>query len=145
MFTYFYVFNDYGMKPSAILFIIMEPGYYPKDEDVYDANEPNFGNTNYGVEDKRDTLYWDTSSAAYMDVRLFYVFRNAGKWSKCRWNPDDEDIPKFWRHSKVSGGQICYTTEALHYAQGAYLITIVSSQWANNILCKTRTLSLSQH
>ena len=101
MFTYFYVLNDYGLKMSAVIFIIMEPGYYPKDEDVYDANEPNFGNSNYGIPDKRDTLYWDTSSAAYMDVRLFYVYRNAGKWAKCRWAPDDEDIPKFWRHSKV--------------------------------------------
>src|SRR5690606_16769803 len=40
MFTYFYVLNDYGMKPHGLVFIIQEQGYFPKDEDVYDANEP---------------------------------------------------------------------------------------------------------
>ena len=138
--------NDYGFKPHTLIFIITEPGYYPKETDVYDAHEPNFGNTNFGVEEKRDQLYWDSPLASYMDVRLFYVFKNATMWSKCRWDPHDESIPRFWRLSKVTeGNQICYTTEALHYAQGAYLICVVTSQWGNNIFCKTRTLSLSQH
>jgi sodium/potassium-transporting ATPase subunit alpha len=145
-FTYFYVMNDYGIKPHAVIGLIQEPGYYPKNEDVYHAHEPNFGNTNYGYADKYDMLFWDSPLVTYMDIRLFYTFRNASMWSKCRWDPQDDSIPHFWRFSKVTDGtQICYTTEALHYAQGAYFISVVASQWGNNLLCKTRTLSLSQH
>lgn len=132
------------MKPHTVVFIISEQGYYPEPSDTYDAFEPNWGNSNYGIEDKREPLFWDTPLNAYMDVRLFYVFKNAMSWSKCRWDPLSGEFPRFWTHSKVTNDtQICYTPEALHYAQGAYLVTIVVSQWGNNILCKTRTLSFS--
>jgi hypothetical protein len=38
-----------------------------------------------------------------MDVRLFYGDKPESRWSKCRWDPLDESIPKFWRISKFSG------------------------------------------
>lgn len=44
----------------------------------------------------------------------------------------------------MSGDQICYTTEALKYAQAAYLGCIVASQWACMLTSKVRTLSLAQ-
>lgn len=145
-FTYFYVLNDYGIKPHTVVTLVQAYGYFPKDDDTYDAFEPNWGNSNYGNPDEYDKLNWDTSLVSYMDIRLFYVFRGANHWAKCRWDPRDDSIPHFWRFSKVTHDtQICYTPEALHYAQGAYLITIIVSQWGNNILCKTRTLSISQH
>jgi hypothetical protein len=138
--------NDYGYKPHSLIMLVQEEGYFPKDSDVYSAHEPNFGNSNYGIAEKLDTLFWDSPLVSYFDTRLFYVFRDASSWSHCRWAPDDDSLPRFWRFSKVTDGtQICYTTEALHYAQGAYFIAIVASQLGNGLLCKTRTLSISQH
>ena len=138
--------NDYGYKPRTLIGLVQEEGYFPEDTDVYSAKEPNWGNSNYGKAEKFDTLFWDTPLVSFFDTRLFYVFRNAENWSRCRWEPNDESIPEFWRKSKVTDGtQICYTTEALHYAQGAYFIAVVASQFGNGLLCKTRTLSFSQH
>jgi len=39
---------------------------------------------------------------------------------------------------------ICYSTEALKFAQSGYLCSIVTVQWADLMICKTRNLSLSQ-
>jgi hypothetical protein len=56
---------------------------------------------------------------------------------------DTEGLP-FYRYSNESGTQICWTTEALRYAQDAYLVSIVTVQWAGLLACKTRNLSLAQ-
>jgi sodium/potassium-transporting ATPase subunit alpha len=52
--------------------------------------------------------------------------------------------PYFYHTSWVTKTQICYTVEALHYAQAAFLISIVTVQWADLIITKTRALSLGQ-
>lgn len=92
--------NDYGIKPVSMLFLALEPGYFPKESDVYNPDLPNFGNSNYGSD--RTTIFWDGSTDSYHDIRLFYVFRDRYSWSKCRWDPNDEDIPRFWRISDVT-------------------------------------------
>ncbi len=37
-FTYFYVFNDYGVPPATTLFLNMMPGYFPNNDDIYDPD-----------------------------------------------------------------------------------------------------------
>jgi sodium/potassium-transporting ATPase subunit alpha len=51
MYTYFHVMNDYGFKPHSLVSLILEWGYYPDGSDVYNPDEPNFGNTNFGNPD----------------------------------------------------------------------------------------------
>ena len=111
--------------------------------DVYDANQPNFGNTNFGKESNYASLFWDGNTDSEVDLRLFLSFRNKDEWSKCRWDPKDESIPRFWRISDVTDKQICYTIEANKYGQGSFLVSIVCFQIANLIICKSRSLSLS--
>ena len=65
------------------------------------------------------------------------------EWAPCRWG-DDSDVPHFYKYSHVSQNQICYTVEALFYAQCGYLISIVCVQWSDLLICKTRNLSISQ-
>ena len=115
-YTWVYVLNDYGFRPSATIFIALEEGYYPEASDVYDANQPNFGNSNFGKGSNLSTLFWDGETDAEMDLRLFYQFRNKDQWTKCRWDPQDESVPRFWSYSDVTGKQICYTVEANKYA-----------------------------
>ena len=83
-------------------------------------------------------------SDSRVDLRLFYSFRSRDQWAKCRWDPKDESIPKFWRISDVTDVQICYTVEANKYGQGAYLASIVCAQIVNLFICKTRSLSVAQ-
>merc|ERR1712023_508442 len=65
-------------------------------------------------------------------------------WTTCRWSTANE-APFFYTASYVSGWHpVCYSTEALKYAQSGYLVSIVCVQWADLMICKTRNLSLSQ-
>lgn len=109
-YTYLYVLNDYGIKPTSLLFLALEDGYWPRKTDEYDPDLPNFGNSFFGKD--KTTIFWDGSLDSFVDIRLFYVFRDRNSWSSCRWDPNDSNIPRFWRVSDVTNTQICYTTEA---------------------------------
>jgi len=172
-FTYFYMLNDYGMAPSTTFFLALENGVVPKNTDVYNpATRIGFGNTNFIENVNGQTTQYttninpaDTNSPNYsdlnrgakldwngfknmnLDFRLFYVNRPASSWTSCRWDPNATGMnapPSFYSFSAVTGKQICYTTEALRYAQGGYLISIVVVQWSDLLICKTRNLSISQ-
>jgi hypothetical protein len=79
-----------------------------------------------------------------MDLRLFFIFKKRTDWAKCRWEPTDTSLPEFWRISNVSGQQLCYTPEAVNYVAAAFFVGIVITQMANNIISKTKTLSIAQ-
>jgi sodium/potassium-transporting ATPase subunit alpha len=92
-------------------------------------------------------LGWDKTNMARVDVRLFYAgHRDASNFTVCRWDPSPESpYPDFYKYSYVSDYHpICYTTEALKFAQSGYLVSIVCVQWADLVVSKTRNLSLSQ-
>ena len=116
MFTFYYVFNDYGFKFLTVNFLNQEPGFYPSADDVYSPTEPNYGNSNYGKPVNYGFVQYGMRVDNQIDVRLFYTFKQQSSWSQCRWNPDDESIPKFWRVSMITNNQICYTPEALMFA-----------------------------
>jgi sodium/potassium-transporting ATPase subunit alpha len=90
-------------------------------------------------------LAWDKTRNAKVDVRLYYAHhKDADAWTKCRWNTAD-GAPFFYTASYSSDWHpVCYSTEALKYAQSGYLCSIVCVQWADLMICKTRNLSLSQ-
>lgn len=92
-------------------------------------------------------LAWDKTRHAKVDIRLFYAAArtDASAWTACRWDPTEPNYPSFFKFSHVSDYYpICYSTEALKYAQSGYLVSIVCVQWADLMICKTRNLSLSQ-
>jgi len=113
-----------------------------------------FGHTNIiypnddTQKDRRDdetSLAWDKTRNAKVDIRLYYAHhRDAERWTKCRWSTANE-APFFYTASYSSDWHpVCYSTEALKYAQSGYLASIVCVQWADLMICKTRNLSLSQ-
>lgn len=143
MFTYFYLLNDYGYKIGTLIMLNLSTGYEPDPSDMYNPDLPNFGNRNYGRSEFMRTVAWGLARDAKLDVRLFYVFKTRTSWARCRWDPDDDSVPRFWRYSNITERQICYTPEAVIYASSAYFVCVVMTQYANNIISKTRTLSLS--
>jgi sodium/potassium-transporting ATPase subunit alpha len=105
--------------------------------------------------DKTVSLSWDYIKNGKVDIRLFYAYKAADAksvrepdaWTECRWNPRPEvkDHPEFYKYShNTENWPICYSIEALKYAQSGYLVSIVCVQWADLMICKTRNLSLSQ-
>jgi hypothetical protein len=101
-----------------------------------------YGNCNYMSEAHETFINWNGNKHNGVDLRLFFVNRNPESWSICRWTESD-GLP-FYSHSAVSTVQVCYTTEALRYAQGGYLVSIVCVQWSDLMISKTRALSISQ-
>ena len=158
-FTYFYIMNDYGFTPGALFGLTQIKSYVPLDSDVYNPALKYKGNTCVAIakgeatavgaaaklcaEKEEDVLDMLTSQMGAIDVRLFFWERPYDDWSKCRWDPKG-DMPHFWSYSHVSANQVCYTIEALYYAQCGYLVSIVVVQWSDLLICKTRNLSISQ-
>lgn len=106
-----------------------------------------YGNTNYGTpEEDWQSLAWDKEKNGKIDIRLFYAKdRDADAWVQCRYDPADDSLPYFYRYAyRSEWNPICYSTEALKFAQSGYLVSIVCVQWADLMICKTRNLSLSQ-
>merc|ERR1711990_1369725 len=123
LFCYFYILNDYGIRPGTLFFLDPEVGYMPKSSDVYNPNLPYNGNTNAMVEEHKGTFNWLKTEYGRVDVRLFYINRPPNSWSKCRW--DETNSPEWYRHSWMTNRQICYTNEGLKHAHTSYLVAIV--------------------
>jgi len=142
-FTYFYILNDYGLRPGTAFKLALEKGYLPNPSDIYSANLESKGNTNWNDDNYAGVLDWNGARHNKVDFRLFYTERDGDSWSKCRWDNANAGFD-FYRNSHISEVGICYTTEALRYAQAGYLISIVCVQWSDLLICKTRNLSISQ-
>jgi len=143
-FTYFYILHDYGIRPATTFYLALEPGYMPEPGDVYKPDSLNYGNSNYMKESAKTNLNWNGNKHNGIDIRLFYTGRSPDSWAECRWNEDDAVGLTFYKVSATSGAQICWTTEALRFAQGGYLVSIVCVQWSDLMICKTRALSIAQ-
>jgi len=162
MYTYFLVLNDFGIRPRALWAMSEIVQCMPNPDDLYLASQTEltdimsddgntvvgqsqYGNSNMMCDDKV-RLKWDKDQNSKVDVRLFYAeTRDADQWTKCRWDPADESLGYIFRQSHISGyWPICYSSEALKYAQSGYLVSIVCVQWADLMICKTRNLSISQ-
>jgi len=86
VFEFCYVLNDYGFRPATLIGLNNQGGYYPKDSDVYNPNQPHNGNTNYGNPNYESSqLDWISQKYATMDLRLFYADKGANAWKTCRW------------------------------------------------------------
>jgi sodium/potassium-transporting ATPase subunit alpha len=140
-YTHFIVMNDYGYKPATLFGLALEKGTKPNSTDTYQPLLPQKGNTNYSSDE--DTFEFNTDDDNNIDVRLFFHARPVNDWSACRW-PTASYAPNWWRRNLVEEEDICYSSEALRYAQCAYLVSIVVVQWADLTICKTRNLSISQ-
>jgi hypothetical protein len=99
MLTYFYVLNDYGIRPETTIFLNQREGYFPLAGDVYDADQPNFGNTNFGNSEWKGLIDWGLTYQSNVDLRLFYNTLGKSDYSKCRWDPNDSSVPRFYRIS----------------------------------------------
>ena len=139
-YTHFVVMNDYGYKPGTLFGLVTEKGTNPNDGDLYTPTATNRGNTRVGAESD-DEFDFNVDDDNGIDIRLYFYKLSPTKWSECRF---DGDSPKWWRYNEVEDVNICYRSDALRYAQCAYLVSIVVVQWADLLICKTRNLSISQ-
>jgi len=94
------------------------------------------------------TTWWldmATNKDTWFDMRLFYYDKDPNEWTDCLFK---DYAPFFWESpsTKKNGinNKVCYSVEAIKYAQTSFLAAVVHTQWANLIITKTRTLSVGQ-
>lgn len=160
--SYLIVFQAFGFPPAAILRILNKP-YFPHNlEDPYDPKAPFYGNTNVhcvGDElqvidmDGHDSLSknsligasidWVSTQDKDQDLRMGYLDLNG----PCSVNNIKEagqfGVSEVFQISPMTKRPVCYSTEALKYAQTSFFFSVVFAQFSNTLGCKTRRLSLS--
>ena len=161
--TYCIVMYDYGMNVHDLFYVILKNFYPHNPSDVYDPNHQFFGNTNVKLEKKNGVdrleiiniegmpafldsndktnggiLDWIYTNHMSQDLRMGFLKLDKGQvassvvWSPCR----------VYQISPISHRPVCYSTEALKYAQTAFFFAIAHGQFYNAIACKTRKISL---
>lgn len=98
LFCYFFLLNDYGVRPATLFGLDPLLGYYPEPTDVYNPNEPNYGNSNHGNPEKQHKLNWLATTNGGVDIRLFYSSLPPSSWAKCRWD-ESSNVPEWYRIS----------------------------------------------
>lgn len=127
MYAYFAVMADYGFKPMNLFFFAFEPGCL-------------LGDTSTRFYD------WTGLTDSTTNVIDFYakcnLTSNAQIKNPSYYVPDSDTLDTI---SSKTGIPVKYTAEALKYAQTSFWCAIVVTQWADLILCKTRSISIGEH
>mmetsp|Transcript_23176 Transcript_23176/g.35874 ORF Transcript_23176/g.35874 Transcript_23176/m.35874 type:complete len:176 (-) Transcript_23176:27-554(-) len=98
------------------------------------------GNTNIGKQwDVK--LDYDDKDQKWMDLRVFYAYYlKPDDFNPCRFTLGDD--PDYYVLSEYNDSTpICYTTEALKYAQTVYLVCAIMFQVINYLVVRTRVMS----
>ena len=164
--SYFIVFNNFGFAPHTIVRLVGKAYIHHNPQDAFNPNAPFFGNTNVqcvnnrltyivNANDKDETstnnvdgfvLDWLFTTDQDQDVRMGFL-ELADPNAPCSVNNvrllKDYHECEIAQISPVSKRPVCYSTEALKYAQTAFFFSVVFAQFTNTLCCKTRKLSIS--
>lgn len=149
-FTYFVIMNLYGFPTSQLFGMLGLNAYNPRTDLNWNTNSPyNTSAFFYGAPMQAgDSLNchdykavenypnWLSTTNDKVDLRQVFLTCNSNntwtqsvQWpSTCYWDTV----------STVSNVPVCFTTEALFYAQSGYFSTVVIVQWSNIFACKSR-------
>lgn len=165
--SYFIVFSNFGFAPHTIVRLVGKAYIHHNPNDVFNPNAPFFGNTNVQcsptgrityIENTlhRDntttgnvdgfTLDWLFTTDKDQDVRMGFLELNDPDAPCSQYNIKllkDYKSCEIHQISPVSKRPVCFSTEALKYAQTSFFFSIVFAQFTNTLCCKTRKLSLS--
>lgn len=148
-FTYFTVMNTYGYYTSSLFGLLSKDAYNPDNSLTWNTNAPYnqsaffFGapyDTNYNncTHWKAVDNYpnWLSTDNGNVDLRQVFLTCNAatGQFTQSVTWPTECHYSK----SPITGLGVCFTTEALFYAQSGYFSTVVLVQWSNIFACKSR-------
>lgn len=142
-YAYFVVMKDFGFPPSMLYGLAQKKAVMPNENDVFNPAAANLGNSNLPAtctENSKvnfDTINWLIDSTGKFDLRMGFVKCEGGRWVQdANWGECfDDDV------SPVTNKRICYTTDALKYAQTSYFVGIVFVQWCNILVCRVRFMS----
>ncbi len=158
---YFIVFDDFGFTPKILNRLVQRPYFHHNKGDKYDPSSPTLGNTNVKCDSdgdlvmlddfdnqnlddgnlKGNVLDWLFTNDIEQDVRMGFLKNNCASGGIAKERFDWGDC-KIHQISPISKMKVCFSTEALKYAQTSGFVSIVLTQFSNSLCCKTRKLSL---
>jgi len=153
--TYFVIMRDFGFPLSELIGLSTKKAIRPNDADVFDQDAPFWGNTSeefirycqecwagtgtcepkdFG-DDVAETPDWLYNTDKTIDLRLWYM--------QCTRDGGIEHMIDFGtcyvkQVSYISHVPVCYTVDALKYAQTGFFFSIALAQISNAFACKTR-------
>ena len=150
--VYFYIMNDFGFPIQTLLGLQYRDGLAPAKTDPYDPYRYDLGNSHVGslcekpgatLDSKASRFYksidWLYLNNLNQDLRNIYIqcdgkgaVKQALEWGECHLH----------QLSSISPVPVCYSTEALKYAQTGVFFGVVFCQFTNVFAVKTKKLSL---
>jgi len=153
-FTYYTIMGVYGFPAASLIGLANLTAYNPGNSYTWDNYTPYNPNAFFygaylppGVSTNNCAAYqsvpnypnWLSTTNGIVDLRQVFlncntqtgVFTQAVNWasnSSCYWATI----------SSYTNYPVCFTTEALFYAQSGYFSTVVLVQWSNIFACKSR-------
>ena len=160
---YFIVMEEFGFKPGSLFYLLPKPYLRHNIGDTFDETLPYFGNTNLECRDGKlsvintfdktelsndlvagTVIDWLFSNDKTQDLRMGYVEPDgACDGSGKLVHSINFNSCEVHQISPISGRPVCFSTEALKYAQTSFFFSICFTQFSNNLSTKTRKLSLS--
>ena len=148
--AWFIVMNDFGFPAFQLLYTNGISIYLHADSDLYNPTSPYFGNSKLAAAgytkcsdftSNAQLIDWLYSRQASTDLRMSALNCHEGtpltftpiyNYSDCR----------VQQISPISNRPVCFTSEAVKYAQSSYFYTNFVGQLFNNIVTKTRRESV---
>ena len=161
---YFIIFNEFGFSPSSLKGILSTPYFPHASTDIYNPDKPFFGNSRVSCVDgiltaidngskdrsllsndneKGTTLDWLFTNDLDQDLRMGFLKNNCSDPTNKGINSVNFSECKVFQISPISKRPVCYSTEALKYAQTAFFFSIVISQFCNSLSVKSKKLSFA--
>jgi len=115
----------------------------PSNPAIYTINTGGFTIQETNANNSGVVLDWLFTSHINQDTRMGFI------------QADCENTTTYVKHlfrfneclvkqiSPITNRPVCYSTEALKYAQTSFFFSIVATQFSNTLSCKTRKLSLA--
>jgi sodium/potassium-transporting ATPase subunit alpha len=149
MLAYFTAMADWGMPFWSIFYTVQRKGFAHPEEDIFDETMANFGNSDAYCDPQSGSIAsvsdqeWRAPDWLYLsdknqDLRMYYLTCENGVM-KQNWDWGACIIPQI---SGLTQKPICYSTEALKYAQSAFFYATVFGQISCAFLLKTRMMSI---
>jgi len=156
--VYFVIMRDFGFPAVQLFGMATAVGFTPNPQDAYDTQAPFFGQTNQAFinycnacwEDATqcdanklsDTIVsspdWLYNNNKDTDLRFFYLRCANDNGNKYVYSSIDFGDCHVLQMSPISNVPVCYTPDALKYAQTGFFFGIVIGQISNALNCKTR-------
>lgn len=150
--NWFIIMNDFGFPPFQLVFSNGIFIFDHADQDIYNPTDPFFGNSKLKAANPTnceaykggtELIDWLYMKQGKSDLRMSALVCTSTGINTVAFRPFFSfGTCNVQQISPYSNRPVCFTTEAVKYAQSGYFYSNFIGQLFNNIICKTRRESV---